>query len=169
MSKVVLKKTGEGLSERLYPAGSGVQFDDNMQLQGTVNVAGAATLATTLGVTGISTLTGGLVLGTEAIAAAGAASTTVAVSLVTPDGADMAVTLDDGSTTGQVKIFITMADANSWKVTPDTTTGAYTKVTCTLAGDTVILMWDGAGWALLSRMSGAAQGATAVVGQPIVA
>jgi len=110
-----------------------------------------------------------LILDTEAIAAAGAASTTIPIALVTADAGDMAVTLADGANTGQVKIFTTMADANSWKVTPDTTDGAYTKVTCTLIGDTVILLWTGTGWSILSRASGAAAGATAVVGMPLVA
>ena len=110
-----------------------------------------------------------LILDTEAIAAAGAASTTIPIALVTADAGDMAVTLADGANTGQVKIFTTMADANSWKITPDTTDGAYTKVTCTLIGDTVILLWTGTGWSILSRASGAAAGATAVVGMPIVA
>ena len=73
-----------------------------------------------------------LILDTEAIAAAGAASTTIPIALVTADGSDMAVTIADGANTGQIKIFTTMADANSWKITPDTTDGAYTKVTCTL-------------------------------------
>ena len=110
-----------------------------------------------------------LILDTEAIAAAGAASTTIPIALVTADAGDMAVTLADGANTGQIKIFTTMADANSWKITPDTTDGAYTKVTCTLIGDTVILLWTGTGWSILSRASGAAAGATAVVGMPIVA
>ena len=110
-----------------------------------------------------------LILDTEAIGAAGAASISIPIALVTADAGDMAVTLADGSNTGQVKIFTTMADANSWKVTPDTTDGAYTKVTCTLIGDTVILLWTGTGWSILSRASGAAAGATAVVGMPLVA
>ena len=110
-----------------------------------------------------------LILDTEAIAAAGAASTTIPIALVTADAGDMAVTIADGANTGQIKIFTTMADANSWKITPDTTDGAYTKVTCTLIGDTVILLWTGTGWSILSRASGAAAGATAVVGMPLVA
>ena len=110
-----------------------------------------------------------LILKTEAITAAGAASTTIPIALVTADAGDMAVTLADGSNTGQVKIFHTVADANSWKITPDTTDGAYTKVTCTLIGDTVMFLWTGTGWSILSRASGAAAGATAVVGMPIVA
>ena len=110
-----------------------------------------------------------LILDTEAITTAGAANTEIPIALVTADEADMAVTLADGSATGQVKIFTTMADADSWKITPTTTDGAYTKVTCTLIGDTVIFLWTGTGWSILSRASGAAAGATAVVGMPIVA
>lgn len=111
----------------------------------------------------------GLSLATEAIGAAGAASITVPVSLVTAAGADMAVTLANGTTAGQLKHFIQMTDANSYKVTPATTAGAYTKVTSTLAGDSVTFIWTGSAWAILSRASGAAAGATAVVGMPIVA
>jgi hypothetical protein len=110
-----------------------------------------------------------LVFGTEAITTAGAASITVPVALVTPDEADMAITLADGEATGQVKHFLSMVDANSWKVTPTTTDGSYTKVTCTKIGDTVTLMWSGTGWAILSRASGTAAGATAVVDMPVVA
>lgn len=111
----------------------------------------------------------GFSLATEAIGAAGAASVTVPISLVTADGADMAVTLADGTIAGQLKHFIMMTDANSYKVTPNATAGAYTKVTSTLAGDSVTFIWNGTGWAILSRSSGAAAGATAVVGLPIVA
>ncbi len=111
----------------------------------------------------------GLSLATEAIGAAGAASITVPISLVTADGADMAVTLANGTVAGQLKHFIQVSDANSHKVTPATTAGAYTKVTSTLAGDSVTFIWTGSAWAILSRASGAAAGATAVVGMPIVA
>jgi len=111
----------------------------------------------------------GLSLATETIGAAGAASITVPVSLVTADGANMAVTLANGTTAGQLKHFIQVTDANSYKVTPATTAGAYTKVTSTLAGDSVTFIWTGSAWAILSRASGAAAGATAVVGMPIVA
>ena len=126
-------------------------------------------MESTLAVTGVTTITGGLVLGTEAISAAGAASIIVPVSLVTADAADMAVTLADGTTAGTVKIFHTVASADSWKVTPATTDGSYTKVTCTLIGDTVTFLWTGTGWAILSRSSGTAAGATAVVDMPLVA
>lgn len=111
----------------------------------------------------------GFSLATEAIGAAGAASVTVPISLVTADGADMAVTLADGTVAGQLKHFIMMTDANSYKVTPNATAGAYAKVTSTLAGDSVTFIWNGTGWAILSRSSGAVAGATAVVGLPVVA
>jgi hypothetical protein len=117
---------------------------------------------------GTATISGGLVLGTEAITAAGAASVTVPISLVTADGADMAVTLADGNTVGQMKIFHTVATANSWKVTPDTTDGSYDVITCTKIGDTIMLLWTGTGWAILSRASGTAAGATAVVDMPVI-
>ena len=111
----------------------------------------------------------GFSLATEAIGAAGAASVTVPISLVTADGVDMAVTLADGTVAGQLKHFIMMTDTNSYKVTPNATAGAYAKVTSTLAGDSVTFIWNGTGWAILSRSSGAAAGAAAVAGLPIVA
>ena len=111
----------------------------------------------------------GFSLATEAIGDAGAASVTVPISLVTADESDMAVTLADGTIAGQLKHFIMMTDANSYKVTPNATTGAYAKVTSTLAGDSFTLIWSGTGWAILSRSSGATVGATAVAGLPILA
>jgi hypothetical protein len=137
--------------------------------KGLVQEAGTGlTVSTTATLTGTTTLSS-LVMANEAITTAGAASVTVPLSLVTADEADMAVTLADGSSTGQMKIFHTVATANSWKVTPATTDGSYTKVTCTLIGDTVMFLWTGTGWAILSRASGTAAGATAVVDMPVVA
>jgi hypothetical protein len=110
-----------------------------------------------------------LIAGSEAITTAGAASVSALLSLVTADESDMAVTLADGANVGQLKIFHTVATADSWKVTPATTDGSYTKVTCTKIGDTIMFLWTGTGWAILSRASGTAAGATAVVDMPVIA
>ena len=131
--------------------------------------ASAQAVTSAVSVAGVSTLTGGLVLGTESIGAAGALSTTIPISLVTSAGADQAMTLADGSTVGQIKIVYAVSTANSWKVTPATTDGAYTKVTFTTIGETCMFLWTGNGWAILSRAGGAAAAADAVAGFPVIA
>ena len=132
--------------------------------------ANAQAISSAVSVAGIGTLTGGLVLGTESIGDAGALSTTIPVSLVTADEADMATTLADGSNVGQIKIVHCVATADSFKVTPTTTAGAYTKVTFTTIGETAIFIWTGTpGWAILSRAGGAAAAADAVAGLPVIA
>ena len=131
--------------------------------------ANAQAVTSAVSVAGVSTLTGGLVLGTESIGAAGALSTTIPISLVTSAGADQAQTLADGSTVGQIKIVYAVSTANSWKVTPTTTDGAYTKVTFTTIGETCTFLWTGNGWAILSRAGGVAAAADAVAGFPVIA
>jgi|GEM_PF-3461083 hypothetical protein len=114
-------------------------------------------------------LFGGLVLGVENITAAGAASITTTISLITSDGDTMAVTLADGVTTGQVKHFISMHATNASSITPTTTDGAYANFTLTNIGETCSFIWTGTGWACIGRNTGATAGATAVAGMPVVA
>jgi hypothetical protein len=111
-----------------------------------------------------------LVLGSETVSAAGAASVHVPVSLIDSDGDTMAVTLADGTNVGQIKWFVSMHATAASSVTPDTTDGAYEVFTLTNLGDTVQLLWTGTGWAVIGRNSGAAKpSAVAVVGLPIFA
>lgn len=145
-------------------------LDSFLSLSDGGTVAGATVLSSTLGVTGISTLTGGLVLGTEAITAAGAASTTVAVSLITAGSDGIAVTLANGSNVGQLKIFCSLHASNAATITPATTDGAYDTFTLTNIGETVNCIWTGTGWAIIGRNSGGAHtSATGVVGLPVFA
>ncbi len=109
-----------------------------------------------------------LSLGTEAITAAGAASTTVPLSLVTSDGDTMAVTLANGSTVGQLKYFVSLHATNAFKVTPATTAGAYASFTLTNVGETVTCMWTASGWALLSRSSSGAEAVNSIAAAPLV-
>lgn len=109
-----------------------------------------------------------LSLGTEAITAAGAASTTVPVSLVTSDGDTMAVTLANGSTVGQLKYFVSMHASLAFSVTPATTAGSYSSFTLTNIGETVTCMWTASGWALLSRSSSASEAVNSIAAAPLV-
>jgi len=111
----------------------------------------------------------GLSLSTEVKSAAGALSITIPISKVLAAGADQAMTLADGTTAGQIKIVYASSSANSWKVTPATTDGAYTKITFTTVGENATFVWSGSGWAITSRGGGVAAGATAVAGLPVIA
>jgi hypothetical protein len=109
-----------------------------------------------------------LSLGTEAIIAAGGASITIPVSLVTSDGDTMAVSLADGTTVGQLKYFVSIHATLAFIVTPVTTAGSYASFTLTNIGETVTCIWTAAGWALLSRSSGAAEAVNSIAAAPLV-
>ena len=116
------------------------------------------------GLTGVNSLA----LSTEAITAAGAASVSVPVSLITSDGDTMAVTLADGSTVGQLKYFVSMHATNAASVTPATTAGAWTSFTLTNIGESVTCIWTASGWALLSRSSSGAEAVNSIAAAPLV-
>ena len=131
--------------------------------------ANAQAISSAVSVAGIGTLTGGLVLGTETVSTDSAAcSTTIPVTILDHDG-DEGVTLADGSTVGQVKIFIS-STANTVTLTPATTAGAYATIATTDIGSNYVLLWTGDGWAILSLASGATgNNAAAVAGLPDLA
>ena len=110
-----------------------------------------------------------LIMDSETVSTdAAACSTTVPLTILDHDG-DEGVTLADGSSVGQVKIFISSTD-NTVTLTPATTAGAYTTIATTNIGETFMLVWSGAdGWAIVSRSSGAAANATSVAAVPTVA
>ena len=107
----------------------------------------------------------GFVMGTETVNGTDAATPGVACTLSTTTAA---LSLAAGAVVGQLKWFISTT-ANDVVITPASTAGAYATITLTNIGDSCCMMWTGSGWALISRMSGAAQGATAVVALPVVA
>lgn len=106
----------------------------------------------------------GFVMAAESFAANGAADPGVALTLATDT---TSLTLADGSSVGQLKWFVSTTDSDV-TITPATTAGAYTTITMTNIGDSVCCLWTASGWAVLSRGSGAAAGAAAVAGLPVL-
>ena len=104
---------------------------------------------------------------TETLTTNTTASVTIPLTVCASTADTQTVTLADGTTVGQVKIF-QATNANATDITPDTTAGAYTKFTLTNIGDTVVCIWTGVGWAIISRASGSAAGNNAVVDMPII-
>ena len=107
----------------------------------------------------------GFVMAAETKSGTFAADPGVAVTITT---ATSAVSLADGSTVGQLKYFVSTT-ADNTVITPATTAGAYATITLTNIGENVTCIWTASGWAILSRGTGAAAGATAVAGMPVVA
>ena len=75
-----------------------------------------------------------------------ALSLTTAVSLL----AGSQTTLADATTTGQIKIIIATAVGSATDVDLTTTLGAGVTYTFQTVGETLVLMWTGAAWAVLS-------------------
>lgn len=117
---------------------SGLNTQKAASLGSTLAVTGATTLSSTLGVTGAITATGGLIGGVQTLAAAGAVDLTTLVTRIDSAGA-IALTLADG-TNGQVKIIVMGTDGGDATLTPTTKTG-YTTITFNDAGDGVTLVF----------------------------
>ena len=113
------------------------------------------------------TLASGLILGTETLTEDGdAASTTIPVTILNHNGNE-AVTLANGSTVGQIKIFVSTTDntvTNTLALGGDSATIATTET-----GSTYVLMWTNAGWQTISRCSSDNANATAVAAMPVFA
>ena len=108
------------------------------------------------------------ILGTETVTeAADACSITVPVTIIDNDG-DEALSLADGATVGQLKIFISSTN-NTVTLTPATTAGGYSTIATTNIGETYLLMWTADGWAVLSRTSGDTQDSNTVDDIPVLA
>lgn len=113
--------------------------------------------------------TNGLVLNAETLTAAGAVSVTIPVSIFNSATATNAMTLADGTAVGQVKVLTQIHADNEHTITPVTTDGAYATIVLTTIGESVMLLWSGVGWSIISRAGGAASGAAAVAGYPVIA
>ena len=149
---------------------SGRDFTD--VLDSALNMTDGGTIAGATTLSGAATISNAasLILGSEAITAAGAASISVPLTLITAGSDGIAVTLANGVATGQVKIFCSLHATNAATITPATTDGAYDTFTLTTIGETVNCVWTGTGWAIIGRNSGAAHtSATGVVGYPVFA
>ena len=108
------------------------------------------------------------ILGTETVTeAATACSTTIPVTIIDNDG-DEAISLANGSSVGQLKIFISSTD-NTVTLTPATTSGAYVTIATTDIGACYMLMWTADGWAVIMRAGGDAQADDAVDDLPVLA
>jgi hypothetical protein len=75
--------------------------------------------------------------------------------------------VDDGTVSGQTKMFVDAAGASALLVVPANATG-YTNITLNGAGSGFSLLWTGSGWVITGRFSGDAAAAGAVAGLPVV-
>ena len=107
---------------------------------------GASTSITTLAVSGTATL-GAVVGGVQALSGAGAVNLTTVLTSLTTTGAAQALTLANG-TAGQIKVIVHAVDGGSAVLTPTTKIG-FSTVTFTAVGDSVMLIYTSAGWAII--------------------
>ena len=121
----------------------------------------------------LASLNAGLSLGTETISTATACSTTIPVTILA-HASNLGVTLGNGNTNGQIKIFISVTESTVTLTPTDGSSSNFGGNSATIAttesGACYILMWTNVGgWALISRTSGNNAGATAVAGMPVLA
>jgi hypothetical protein len=113
--------------------------------------SGDTAVAGTLAVTGLSTVTGGLAGGIQALSGPGAVNLTTLTTNFTSTATGNALTLANG-TAGQIKIVIYVAEAaagDTGILTPTNRLG-YSSVTLTAIGDCVTLQYTGTAWAVIA-------------------
>lgn len=88
-----------------------------------------------------------VVLGTQSLSGAGAVDITNAYTNLTTTGAAQALTLADG-TLGEMKVISHAVDGGSAVLTPTTKIG-FSTITFTAVGDSVMLVYTSAGWAIV--------------------
>ena len=103
--------------------------------------------STTGAVTVVSSYDGGVVLGTQSLSGAGAVDITNGFTSLTTTGAAQALTLANGSV-GEIKVIAHAVDGGSAVLTPTTAIG-FTTITFTNVGDSVLLVYTSAGWAIV--------------------
>jgi hypothetical protein len=106
---------------------------------------GAITGNITGNVTG--NITGDVFASVQSLSGAGAVNLTDMMTSLTTTGASQALTLANG-TVGQIKIITHTVDGGSAVLTPTTEIG-FSTITFTAAGDTVMLVYTSAGWAII--------------------
>ena len=89
-----------------------------------------------------------IVLSTQSLSGAGAVDITNAYTNLTTTGAAQALTLADG-TLGEVKIITHAVDGGSAVLTPTTKIG-FTTITFTGVGESAMLVYTSAGWAIVA-------------------
>jgi hypothetical protein len=103
--------------------------------------------ATTGAVTVNAAFDTGVVLGAQSLSGAGAVDVTNAFTSLTTTGAAQALTLANG-TVGEVKVIVHTVDGGSAVLTPTTKIG-FSTVTFTAVGDSVMMIYTAAGWAII--------------------
>jgi hypothetical protein len=106
---------------------------------------GAITGNITGNVTG--NITGDVFASFQSLSGAGAVNLTDMMTSLTTTGASQALTLANG-TVGQIKIITHTVDGGSAVLTPTTKIG-FSTVTFTAVGDTVMMIYTAAGWAII--------------------
>ena len=168
----------EGAAALQDGSGSAVSLNIVGNITASGNISGSSTStgsfsrmesSTTIGVTGISTLTGGVVLGTET-KATGALTPAIPVTFITIDGTK-AYALANGATVGTIKHITvkTIANTPAGTLTPNATAGAWATAAFSVVGQSLTLLWDGAGWAIIGRQAGVAAATAVVAGLPVIA
>jgi hypothetical protein len=89
-----------------------------------------------------------VVLGTQSLSGAGAVDVTNTFTNLTTTGAAQALTLANG-TLGEVKIITHAVDGGSAVLTPTTKIG-FTTITFTGVGESAMLVYTSAGWAIVA-------------------
>ena len=104
--------------------------------------------STTGAVTVNSSMGTDVVLGTQSLSGAGAVDVTNAFTSLTTTGAAQALTLANGAV-GEVKIITHTVDGGSAVLTPTTKIG-FTTITFTGVGESAMLVYTSAGWAIVA-------------------
>ena len=89
-----------------------------------------------------------VVLGVQSLSGAGAVNVTSAFTALTTTGATQALTLANG-TAGEIKIITHVVDGGSAVLTPTTKIG-FTTITFTGVGESAMLIYTAAGWAIFA-------------------
>lgn len=88
-----------------------------------------------------------VVLSTQSLSGAGAVDVVNAFTSLTTTGASQALTLANGSV-GEVKVIVHTVDGGSAVLTPTTKIG-FSTITFTAVGDSAMLIYTSAGWAVV--------------------
>jgi hypothetical protein len=107
---------------------------------------GAVTGNVTGNITG--NITGDVIATNQALSGAGAVNVTDMLTSLTTTGAAQALTLANG-TLGQIKIISHVVDGGSAVLTPTTKIG-FTTITFTGVGESAMLVYTAAGWAIVA-------------------
>lgn len=112
----------------------------------TGNVTGNLSGNVTGNVTG--NITGDVFASVQPLSGAGAVNVTDMMTALTTNGVSQALTLANG-TVGQLKVIVHVVDGGSAVLTPTTKVG-FSTITFTNAGESAMLIYTAAGWAIVS-------------------